>query len=202
MARVLYYAQRSPYARKIRILLAEKNLVCEMKETDIANKSAEFIQISPIGRVPVLVDEDGTTIWDSTLIMEYLDETYPEPSFYPSDRKQRLECRKWEDIGDTLADNAIALWYQKLKGENADPKDRAKYQAAMNRLLPVLDEQLTTSTYLLGKNWTAADVSALSALGYYTFRLGEDWQHQYLRLGQWFKNLHQKKSVKSTVPVG
>ncbi|HEY9849007.1 MAG TPA: glutathione S-transferase family protein [Leptolyngbyaceae cyanobacterium] len=198
MARVLYYAQRSPYARKIRILLAEKNLDCEMKATDIMNKSAEFIQISPIGKVPVLVDEDSTTIWDSTLIMEYLDETYPEPSFYPSDRKQRLECRKWEDIGDTLADNAVALWYRKLKGENADPK----YQSAIDRLLPVLDEQLTTSTYLLGKNWTAADVSALCALGYYTLRLGEDWQHQYLRLGQWFKNLHQRESVKTTVPVG
>ena len=201
MARVLYYAQRSPYARKIRILLAEKNLPCELIATDIVNKSPEFVQISPIGKVPVLVDEDGTTIWDSSLIAEYLDETYPEPSFYPSDRKQRLECRKLEDIADTLADNAVALWYQKLKGDNADPKDIAKYQAAINRLLPVLDEQLTTSAYLLGKNWTLADIAAVSALGYYTLRLGDDWQHQYLRLGQWFKKLHEKESVKSTVPV-
>ncbi|MFB2922482.1 MULTISPECIES: glutathione S-transferase family protein [Aerosakkonema] len=202
MSRVLYYAQRSPYARKVRILLAEKNLPCELKATDIVNKSPEFLQVSPIGKVPVLVDEDGTTLWDSTLIVEYLDETYPEVSFYPSDRKQRLECRKWEDIGDTLADNAVALWYQKLKGDNADPKDRAKYQSAIDRLLPPLDEKLATSTYLLGKTWTAADVAALCALGYYTLRFGEDWQHQYLRLGQWFKKLHDRESVKSTVPVG
>lgn len=202
MARVLYYAQRSPYARKIRILLAEKNLPCEQKTTDIANKAPEFIQISPIGKVPVLVDEDGTTIWDSTLIAEYLDETYPEPAFYPSDRQQRLECRKWEDIGDTLADNAIGLWFQKLKGENADPKDRDKYQAAIDRLLPVLNQKLAASTYLLGNSWTAADIAVLCALGYYSLRLGEDWQQQYPKLGEWYNNLHAKESVKSTVPVG
>jgi len=202
MSRVLYYAQRSPYARKVRILLAEKNLPCEMKETDIMNKSPEFLQVSPIGKVPVLVDEDGTTIWDSTLIMEYLDETYPEPGFYPSDRKERLECRKWENLADTLADNIIFLWYQQMKGDNADPKDRAKYQAAIDRLLPVLDEKLAASSYLLGDSWTAADIAVLSALGYYSLRFGEDWQQQYPKLGEWFKNLHERESVKSTVPVG
>lgn len=202
MTRVLYYAQRSPYARKVRILLAEKNLPCELKATDIVNKSPEFLQVSPIGKVPVLVDEDGTTIWDSTLIMEYLDETYPEPGFYPSDRKERLECRKWENLADTLADNIIFLWYQQMKGDNADAKDRAKYQAAIDRLLPVLDDKLAASSYLLGDSWTAADIAVLSALGYYSLRFGEDWQQQYPKLGEWFKNLHDRESVKSTVPVG
>ncbi|MCL1465637.1 glutathione S-transferase family protein [Argonema galeatum] len=202
MSRVLYYAQRSPYARKVRILLAEKNLPCEMKETDIMNKSPEFLQVSPIGKVPVLVDKDGTTLWDSTLIVEYLDETYPEPSFYPSDRKERLECRKWEDLADTLADNIVALWLQKRKGDRADSGDVAKYQGAIDRLLPVLDEKLAASSYLLGDSWTAADVALLSALGYYSLRFGEDWQQQYPKLGEWFKNLHERESVKSTVPVG
>lgn len=202
MSRVLYYAQRSPYARKVRILLAEKNLPCEMKETDIINKSPEFLQVSPIGKVPVLVDEDGTTLWDSTLIVEYLDETYPEPSFYASDRKERLECRKWEDLADTLADNAVGLWYQKRKGDKADASDKAKYQAAIDRLFPILDKQLSASPYLLGENWTAADVAAVSALGYYSLRFGSDWQQQYLRLGQLFKQLHERESVKSSIPQG
>lgn len=200
MTRTLYYAQRSPYARKVRILLAEKYLACELKETDIVNKSPEFISISPIGKVPVLVDEDGTTVWDSTQIVEYLDETYPHPSFYPSDRQQRLQCRQWEELADTLTDNAVALTLQKRKGEQADARDCAKYQAAINRLLPALDRQLATSHYLIGENWTAADVAAVCALGYYTLRFGEDWQQQYLRLGQWFQKLHERESVKSTIP--
>ncbi|MBW4680839.1 MAG: glutathione S-transferase family protein [Microcoleus vaginatus WJT46-NPBG5] len=202
MARTLYYAQRSPYARKVRILLAEKNLPCELKETDIANKSPEFLKISPIGKVPVFVDEDGTTLWDSTLIVEYLDETYPQPSFYPSDRAQRLQCRQWEELADTLGDNIVGLWYQKRKGDKADAGDQGKYQAAIDRLLPILEQQLSTSPYLLGTNWTAADVAALSSLGYYTLRFGEEWQRQHPHLEQWFKTLHQRASVNSTVPQG
>lgn len=201
MTRTLYYAQRSPYARKVRILLAEKNLPCELKETDIVNKSPEFLNISPIGKVPVLVDEDGTTLWDSTLIMEYLDETYPQPSFYPNQPRKRLQCRQWEELADTFGDNIVGLWYQKRKGDKADPSDQAKYQATIDRLLPILDRQLVASPYLLDQIWTAADVAAVSFLGYYTLRFGEDWQHQYLRLAQWFKQLHDRESVKSTIPV-
>lgn len=201
MTRTLYYAQRSPYARKVRILLAEKKLPCELTETDIINKSPEFLKISPIGKVPVLVDE-GTTIWDSTQIIEYLDETYPEPSFYPSDRADRLKCRQWEELGDTLADSAVGLWQQQRKGDNADPSDRARFQGAIDRLLPLLEQQLSQTPYLLGINWTAADVAAVCALGYYTLRFGEEWQQQHPHLLEWFKNLHQRASVSSTVPQG
>lgn len=196
MARVLYYAQRSPYARKVRIVLAEKNLACELLVTDLIDKSPEFLQISPIAKVPVLIDEDGTKLWDSTLIVEYLDETYPEPSFYPSDRQQRLQCRQWEEVGDVLADRAVALWYA------TDASLKVKLQTAIDRLLAALDEQLSHSTYLLGNTWTAADISVLSALGYYTLRFSEGWQQQYPKVGQWFQHLHERESVKSTVPQG
>lgn len=200
MTRILYYTQRSPYARKVRILLAEKNLPCELQETDIANKAPDFLKISPIGKIPVLVDEDGTTLWDSTQIIEYLDETYPEPAFYPSDRIQRLQCRQWEELADTFTDNVVGLWLQNRKGEKADAGDQAKYQAAIDRLLPVFNEQLTQTPYLLGVSWTAADVATLSGLGYYTLRFGEQWQQQYSRLAEWFKGLHQRASVSNTVP--
>lgn len=211
MTRTLYYAQRSPYARKVRIVLAEKNLPCELIETDISNKSPEFLKLSPIGKVPVLVDENGTTVWDSTQIVEYLDETYPQPSFYPSDspdgdscaaRSARLRCRQLEEIADTLADNAVSLTMEVRKGDKADANLQAKYQSLIDRLLLFLDEQLATSSYLLGTEWTAADIAAVSALGYYTLRFGEDWQQKYLRLGQWFKNLHQRESIQSTIPIG
>jgi glutathione S-transferase len=200
MTRTLYHTERSPYARKVRIFLAEKNLPCQLQETDLVNKSPEFIKLSPIGKVPVFVDEDGTTLWDSTQIIEYLEETYPQPSFYPSDRASRLRCRQLEELADTLADNAVNLWYQKRKGEKADAGDAAKYAAAIDRLLPYLNEQLAYSTYLLGSNLTAADIAAVSALGYYNLRHGEEWQQQYPHLAEWFKNLHRLESVQSTVP--
>lgn len=199
MPRILYHVPRSPYARKVRILLAEKNLTYEEKIIDLANKTAEFLQISPIGKVPVFVDEDGTIIWDSSLIVEYLEETYPEPSFYLSDKRQKLECKKWEEIADTLADHAIALWSEKSKGENADPKVMNRYQTAIDRILTALETQLQ-QTYLLGEQLTIADLAAIASLGYYSLRHGETWQKSYPRLNNLYNLLHQVDSVKSTIP--
>ena len=200
MSRVLYYTQRSPYARKVRIILAEKNLSCDLKETDIAHKSSDFLALSPIGKVPVFVDEDGTKLWDSTCIVEYLDETYPEPRFYPSDRIQRVQCRQWEELADTLCDHAVALMLQKRKGDQADPQEIAKHQGLIDRLIPALEQPLQNGEYLVGNTWSAADVAALSALGYYTLRFGEEWQSHYPQLTRWFKQLHERESVQSTIP--
>jgi glutathione S-transferase len=201
MSRILYHVSRSPYARKVRILLAEKNLDYEEKIIDLANKPPEFLQISPIGKVPVFVDEDETIIWDSSLIVEYLEEIYPDPSFYPREQRQKLECKKWEEIADNLADNAIALWSEKSKGENAQTKVIDRYQTAINRILTALETQLQ-QTYLLGEKCTVADLAAIASLGYYSLRHGETWQKLYPRLNNLYDLLHQVDSVKSTRPQG
>lgn len=202
MNRILYYHQQSNFSRKIRILLTEKNLDCELQEINLVNKSPEFLKISPIGRVPVFVEQNGIVIWDSTLIAEYLDETYPQPSFYPNTGWERLECRKWEELADNLGDNIINLWILNLTSNSAPSRYRTKLEASINRLLPIFEQQLAQSQYLLGDEaWTAADVAALCSLGYYSLRLKEDWILQYPNLGNWFNKLHERESVKSTVPI-
>ena len=201
MNRTLYYHQQSNFSRKIRILLAEKNLNCELIEINLVNKPPEFIKNYPIAKVPVFVDEDGTAIWDSTLIAEYLDETYPQPNFYPSAPRQKLESRKWEELADALGDNVINLWLLNLTGDIAPNYYRTKYETLINRLLPIFEEQLRSAKYLLGgESWTAADVAALCSLGYYSLRLNEDWLLQYPHLREWFERLHERESVKSTIP--
>jgi glutathione S-transferase len=199
MQRTLYYSQRSPYARKVRIILAEKQLPCEFKETDIRNKSPEFLRLSPIGKIPVLVDENELVFWDSTLIVEYLDETYPQPSFYPSDRLERFRCRQGEELADHLIDNAVGLWLESNKAQ-PDTSTKTKYQSTINRLLGVLEQKLNQSTYLLNDHLTAVDIAAVSGLGYYSLRFGDDWRQECPQLNQWFEQLHQRESVQSTIP--
>ncbi|AFY72704.1 glutathione S-transferase [Synechococcus sp. PCC 7502] len=199
MSRTLYYAQRSPYARKVRIVLAEKNLSYTAQEVDLANRSAEFYQLSPIGKIPVFVDENGTTLWDSTLIVEYLDEVYPEPSFYPASIK--LQCRQWEELGDAIADNSIALWMEKRKGEQASVGNTLRLQKIIDRLLGVCEQKLVNYTYLMGDDWTIVDISVLSALGYLSLRISDDWKNQYPFLAQWFANLELRPSIQLTVPI-
>ncbi|MEH2213183.1 glutathione S-transferase family protein [Nostoc sp.] len=200
MARTLYYTQRSPYARKVRIVLAQKQLPCELKQTDINNKPPEFLSLSPIGKVPVLVDENDLVFWDSTLIVEYLDETYPQASFYPGSRIERLCCCQGEELADSLIDNVVGLWYETRKGNQADFGTQAKYQSSINRLLGVFEQKLTKSAYLLNETLSAVDVAAISGLGYYSLRFGNNWQQEYPKLRQWFELLHQRKSVDSTMP--
>lgn len=202
MNRILYYHQQSNFSRKIRILLQEKNLDCELQEVNLMNKPPEFLQLSPIAKVPVFVETDGTVIWDSTLIAEYLDETYPEPSFYPQTRQARLECRKWEELADHLGDNIINLWILNLTNNVSSPRYRIKLEDTINRLLQIFEQQLSKSQYLLGgDSWTAVDIAALCSMGYYSLRLNEDWILQYPNLGNWFNKLHQRESVKSTIPI-
>lgn len=200
MTRQLHYSGRSPYARKVRIVLAEKQLPYEAVEVDIRKKSAAFLQLNPIGKIPVLVDENGLVFWDSTLIVEYLDDTYPQPPFYPTDTLERLRCRQGEELADAFTDQVVALWYEARKGEAANSKTQAAHQANIDRLLGVFEQQLGQTSHLLNDQFTAVDVAAVAGLGYYNLRFGTDWRLRYPRLAQWFDVLHQRPSLQTTVP--
>lgn len=200
MPRKLYYSGRSPYARKVRIVLAEKQLPYEVVDTNIKQKSSEFLQLNPIGKIPVLVDENGLIFWDSTLIVEYLDDTYPEPAFYPSEWIERLRCRQGEELADTLIDEVVALWYETRKGDDAQAAVQARHQQNIDRLMAVLEKQLGVTSHLLNDQFTAVDVAAVSGLGYYSLRFGTTWQANFPRLAQWFDQLHQRPSLQATRP--
>ena len=201
MTRILYYHQQSNFSRKIRILLAEKHVDYQLEEINLADKPAYFFDISPLAKVPVFVDEDGKTIWDSSLIAEYIDEKYPEPHFYPLNPQQRLECRKWEEVADTLGDHIINFWVLGLTIKGEPTFYQLYLKDAIERLCSVLDQKLATTEYLLGgETWSMADVSALCSMGYYNLRIDKSWESQYPHLKNWFYKLHERDSVRLTVP--
>jgi glutathione S-transferase len=200
MDRTLYYTPRSPYARKVRIVMAEKNLSCRLIDTDVKQKSPEFLSLNPIGKIPVLIDENGLIFWDSTLIVEYLDETYPDPPFYPDDRLERLRCRQGEELADSLTDAIVALSYEVRKGKDADAQVRAHHQQTVDRMMAVFEQQLSRATYLLTNDLTIVDVAVVSGLGYYTLRCGDGWRHQFPAIAEWCDRLHQLPSIQSTIP--
>ena len=200
MSRILYYHRQSNFSRKIRILLDEKKIHYQPQEIDLMNKPAYFLQISPIGKVPVFVDEDGTTIWDSSLIGEYIDEKYSEPKFYPTEFKARLECRKWEELADTLGEKIINLWLLNLTNKGNPALYQSVLKKSIDDLFPVIEQQLTRTKYILGNEiWSMADISALCSLGYYNLRFNEDWKLDYIHTKNWFDRLHEKESVYSTM---
>src|SRR5271167_5132704 len=101
----LYDFLSCPYGQKVRIVLAEKALTYDLVPVDLTqheNRKPDFLRLNPFGRVPVLVD-DETTIYDSTIITEYLEDEYPEPPLLPpvGSSALRARARMWEDFADT-----------------------------------------------------------------------------------------------------
>jgi glutathione S-transferase len=159
----LYDFPMSPRARKVRIVLAEKGLQYEKITIDITKgeqKKPEYLAINPYGKVPALQD-DGTTVYESTIIMEYLNDKYPNPPLLPADPGQRARARVLMHLGDNAYDGALAAIvgqvFFKPKGE-ADQSVIEKAKQDLQTCFERLERELGNSDYLLGSTFTLADI--------------------------------------------
>ena len=166
----LYTADRCPYAARVRIVLAEKGLAYEAVEIDLDDRPAWLYDKNPAGRVPVYEEDDGLVLPESYVIMEYLEERYPEPALWPVDAAERALGRLWlERFDDRLGD----AYYAVRRGEPQDVLD-AK--------LADLEDALDAQPYLSGREYGLADAGyvpwILRAIDRFDVELGPaaaDW---------------------------
>jgi glutathione S-transferase len=199
MSRRLFVTLRSPFARKAWITLLEKGLAVEPVLVDLANRSPEFIAVSPIGKVPVLVDEDGTVVLDSTVICEYLEDRYPQPALCGPGWQQRLCVRQFDELGDTLAEQAIACFVGRQSGDAAVV---SKAENVIARILDALEARVQANGAPICGLLSWADAAVLAALGYATFRLGDGWRNDHPRLAAWFDVMDRRPAAVDTRPRG
>ncbi len=165
----LYDFPLSPRVRKVRIVLAEKGLQYEKVSIDITKgeqKTSEYLAINPYGKVPALQD-DGTTVYESTLIMEYLNDAYPEPTLLPSDSGQRARARVLMHYGDNPYESAVAtlageLLLKPMQGGTADLEAVDTAAADLNACFDHIANELGSNDYLLGSKFTMADIPYVS----------------------------------------
>jgi glutathione S-transferase len=192
--RTLYITQRSPFARKVRLLMHAKNLAFEAVEVDLtAPRSAEFLAVSPLGKVPALVDEDGTLVFDSSVIAEYLEDRYPAPSCFGGSPVERAEQRALDELADTLSDQAITLF---MKRGDAPTLERAAQ--TFERALDALEARAKAGTLPAGFGLGAAAV--VSALGYVALRLGPERTARATALHAWAAQFDGLPAVQATIP--
>jgi glutathione S-transferase len=159
----LYDHPDCPYGMKVRIVLAEKDMDCEVVTVDVQSgqhRQPEFLKLNPFGRVPVLVDE-GCVIYDSTIINEYLDDEYPEPALRPADSDERARVRLLEDYADT-AFTLPAMALQNELAKATGTRDEARVKAARDvvvKTLEMLNRELEGKAYLGGDEFSLADVA-------------------------------------------
>jgi glutathione S-transferase len=142
----LYTAERCPYAARARIVLAEKGLAYEAVEIDLRDRPAWLYEKNPLGRVPVYEEDGGLVLPESRVIMEYLEERYPEPPLWPADPAERALGRLWlERFDDRLGD----AYYAVRRGGPPDELDAR---------LAELDRMLEAQPYLSGREYGLADI--------------------------------------------
>ncbi len=141
----LYTADRCPYAARVRIVLAEKGLAYDAVEIDLDDRPAWLYDKNPLGRVPVYEEDEGLVLPESHVIMEYLEERYPEPPLWPADAAERALGRLWlERFDDRLGD----AYYAVRRGEP---------QEVLDAKLGELERALEAQPYLSGREYGLAD---------------------------------------------
>ncbi|MCB9756927.1 MAG: glutathione S-transferase N-terminal domain-containing protein [Candidatus Omnitrophica bacterium] len=194
----LYYTQRSPYARKARIIAEEKNIKLELFEEDLANKSSVLLKANPVGKVPALVIDETMSLCDNPLICEYLDALTPAPRFIPQDSIERWKVLNMAAIADGLMDITVGVVMEKMR----HPQDyNAKFIdlniVSIDRVLEYFDSHLADL-----ESWHLGSVAVVCALGYLQFRLPDLYRaEKHSKLNEWYQKISQRPSVKNSVPV-
>ena len=194
----LYNTQRCPYARRTRMVLHEKGIDFDVHEVDLSNKSAEFLSVSPTGKVPVVV-VDGDSLYESNVVNQYLDEVMDGPKLMPEDPKRRAYARIWMSFADT--DFFPAVFVASVGRDRGFSEDRIseafeKFEAALRKL----EERLEDREYLADE-FSLADVA--HAGNFVRLReleeRGEVSLEMYPNVAAWMGRLEARTSYEAAV---
>ncbi len=200
--RTLYHLWLSPNSRKVRLVMAEKKLDFEMKIERTWERRDEYLAMNPTGKVPLLVEDDGSVIADSTVICEYLDELHPDPPLIGRGAAARAETRRlvaWFDgkfsaeVSDNLIGEKIIKQFLGL-GEPSVDTIRAGL-ANLKTHLDYISWLADSRNWLAGDDLSLADLTAaahLSALDY----LGDVPWEDHGRAKEWYARLKSRPSFR------
>jgi glutathione S-transferase len=200
--RTLFHQWLHPYSRKVRILLAEKKLDFDLKIEKTWERRTEFLALNPAGDVPVLIEEDGTTLANSQVICEYLEEVYTDTNTLGTDPVQRSETRRlvsWFDVkfNREVTENIVGekLMKRILKlGEPHGPSIRAGH-ANIHYHLDYIGFLTERRKWLAGDNFSLADIAAASHLSTIDYIGDVPWEeHEAAKL--WYEKIKARESFK------
>lgn len=192
----------SPYVRKIRIVLAEKKIDYDLVLDSPWVEGNQVAKFNPLGKVPVLILDDESTLYDSRVIAEYLDTVAPNNRLIPASGRERISVKRWEALADGTIDAAVAAFLESLRpdGERS-PSSIKRQRAKITQALKAMSEELGEQAWCHGNNLSLADIAVGCALGYVSFRLPDiRWSEQYANLAHLYEKLMQRPSFADTVP--
>lgn len=193
----------SPYVRKVRIVMAEKKLEYDLILENVWAPDTTIQQSNPLGKVPCLLMEDGGAMFDSRVIVEYLDTLTPVGKLIPAHGRERAEVKSWEALADGVADAAVLIRAERTQRVAALQSEAwiARQMDKVNAGLKAMASGLGDASFCSGNHLTLADISVACTLGWLSFRFPEiGWRDDYANLTKLFDKLADRPSFKETLP--
>lgn len=216
----LLYTPNSPYARKVRIVALEKHIDLTLQEVVLVDANCPVSNHNPLGKVPVLILDDNDSLYDSTVIVEYLDNLSDKSSdklannratgarLIAQDNSSKINIRRWEALCDGICDAAIVAM---LEGSRSlEQQSRATIDRQLEkvtRALAVLNADITKKKWCVNETFSLADIALGCMLGYVDLRFkilppnAQPWQNTFPNLAKHYSVLIKRPSFKQTMPV-
>ncbi|MEI6724471.1 MAG: glutathione S-transferase C-terminal domain-containing protein [Betaproteobacteria bacterium] len=193
----------SPFTRKVRIVLAEKRVECTFERVDVMAADSPVPTHNPLGKVPVLVLDDGATLYDSRVIAEFLDTVSPIGRLIPEESRNRIAVRRWESLADGVIDAGILIRYEQARDKGQQSAAWIERQMGkLERGLVEMAHELGDKPWCHGNGFTLADIAFGCTLGWLSFRFtGIDWRGQYPNLARHFDKLSERPAFADTLPT-
>ena len=194
--------QASPYVRKVRLVLLEKNIPHTYLIDPPREPGSQVARVNPLGRIPALILDDETCVFDSPVIAEYADTLNDNPVLIPrSDALARMRVKRWEALADGIMDSAVVVRGESLRpAEKQDAGTITRHNDAVTRALAHASGQLGGRSWCEGSSITLADLALASALIYLDLRQPErDWRGAHPDLSAWFAHMNERASVRTSL---
>ncbi len=196
----------SPYVRKVRIVMAEKKLDYQFLQENVWAADTTIAASNPLGKVPCLIMEGGEAVFDSRVIVEYLDTLSPVGKLIPSTGRERAEVKTWEALADGLLDAAILVRLENtFEGRKPSERSQAWIDRQMDKVhasLKAMAQGLGDKPFCSGIHLSLSDIAVGCALGWLEFRFPDiGWRAEYPNLAKLMDKLAQRASFADTKPA-
>ena len=193
----------SPYTRKVRIVLTEKKIDCDLEVVDVNPAENPVNRHNPLGKIPTLILDDGTALYDSRVIVEFLDGKSPIGRLIPEDLRDRVAVRRWEALADGVLDAGLLVRYEAMR--DASERSKAwsdKQLSRMKRGMAQMTSELAERPWCHAERYSLADIALGCCLGWLGFRKpGDvDWPREYPALARHYEKLMARPAFADTVP--
>lgn len=192
----------SPFARKVRIVLAEKKIEYDFEIDSPWLEDSKVPNINPLGKIPVLLLDDHTPLFDSRVIVEYIDNVTPNNKLFPAPNRERIEVKRWEAVADGICDAAASAFLEAKRPKKEQSATWiARQREKVARSLEFMAEELGEKPFCMGTHFSMADIASVTALGYLVFRFPDiNWQENHPNLAKLYAKLMQRPSFADSVP--